>query len=76
MQKETKKTPGPIIDELAATHKEEFTGRARSYLVSLVERLLNHQILNADIVRGMAVFDPHIWLGKSMEQVTFCLASL
>ena len=62
------KTTEASETELAATFKEEFTSRARSYLVSLLEEFLNHISLNADIVKGMATFDPHIILGNSMEQ--------
>ena len=58
--------------ELAATYKEEIVNRARSYLVFLLEDFLNHISLNADIVKGMATFDPQILLGNSMEQATHC----
>ena len=70
------KTTDASKTELAATFKEEFTSRARSYLVSLLEEFLNHISLNADIVKGMATFDPHIKLGNSMEQATFCFTRL
>ena len=62
--------------ELASTFKEEFASRARSYIVSLLAEFLNHVSLNADIVKGMATFDPHILLGNSMEQATQCLTPL
>ena len=62
--------------ELAATFKEEFASRARSYIVSLLEEFLNHVSLNADIVKGIATFDPHILLGNSMEQAFQCLNPL
>ena len=70
------KTTEAAKTELAATFKEEFARRARGYLVSLLEEFLNHISLNADIVKGMATFDPHIFLGSSMEQATFCFAPL
>ena len=70
------KTPGAEITELATTYKQEFASSARSYLVSLFERFLNHHSLNADVVKRLAAFDQHVLLGNSMEQATFCFVTL
>ena len=70
------KTTEAAKTELAATYKEELVSRARSYIVFLLEDFLNHISLNADIVKGMATFDPQIILGISMEQATHCFVPL
>ena len=56
--------------------KEKFVAKARSYFVTLLENFLGHVSLNANIVRGMACFDPNILLCFPFEQATYCFTAL
>ena len=56
--------------------KEKFIAKARGYIVFLLEIFLNHISLNANIVRGMAWFDPNILLCIPSEQATLWFAAL
>ena len=69
---------GPIsnIPQLVEEAKEKFAAKARSYIVFLLEKFLGHVSLNADIVRGMACFDPHSLLNIPLEQASFCFMTL
>ena len=56
--------------------KEKFVGKARGYLVFLLEKFLSHHSINAEIVRGLASFDTHVLLSLPMEQATYCFTAL
>ena len=58
------------MKELREIHRQ---GKKR---LTLLENFLNHISLNANIVNGMAGFDPNILLCLPMEQATFCFTSL
>ena len=69
----------PLLTNLAKLVedcKEKFVGKARGYLVFLLEKFLSHHSINAEIVRGLASFDPHVLLSLPMEQATYCFAAL
>ena len=68
--------PIPNKAELADGVKEKFVAKARKIIVTLLENFLNHISLNANIVRGLACFDPNILLCLPMEQATFCFTAL
>ena len=69
---------GPILNlpELVEEAKEKLVAKARSYIVTLLENLLGHFSLNADIVRGMARFGPHLLVTVPLDQASFCFAAL
>ena len=56
--------------------EETFVSKARGYLVILLENLLGHHCVNAEIVRAMASFDPHILLSLPVEQSSYCFVAL
>ena len=62
------KAPDSAIESQAEVVKEKFTVKARGYFVYLLETLLKDVRLNADIVRGMASFDPIVLLALPIEQ--------
>ena len=55
-----KEGPIPNFPKLVEECKEKFAGKARGYVVYLLEKLLAHHSINAEIVKGMASFDSHI----------------
>ena len=61
------KAPDSAIESQAEVVKEKFTVKARVF-VYLLETLLKDVRLNADIVRGMANFDPTVLLALPKEQ--------
>ena len=69
---------GPIsnMTSLVEEAKEKFVAKARSYIVTLLENFLGHVSLNANIVCGMACFDPSILLCLPLEQANFCFSAL
>ena len=56
--------------------REEFSTQARQIIVSLIEILLEDIRLNADIVRGMACFDPIVLLVLPLDEALSYLKSL
>ena len=58
---------------LLVAERDNFATNARGYFVFLLETILRDVHLTADIVHGLACFDPHTLVSLSMEQVTFCL---
>ena len=68
--------PIPNMAEQVEAVKEKFIAKARSYLVTLLENFLNHISLNANIVVGMACFDPNVLMCLPMEQASFCFTDL
>ena len=71
-----KEGPIPNLAKLVDDCKEKFASKARGYLVFLLGKFLDHHSMNADIVRGLASFDPHMLLGLPTEQTTHCFAAL
>ena len=71
-----KEGPIPNLAKLVDDCKEKFASKARGYLVFLLGKFLDHHSMNADIVRGLASFDPHVRLGLPTEQTTHCFAAL
>ena len=61
---------GPLrnLAKLVEDCKEKtvFDSKPRGYLVFLLEKFLGHHSINAEIVSGMASFDPHILLSLPM----------
>ena len=78
VEKDNGKREGPIhnLPKLVEDAKEKFVARARSYIVTVLEKFLGHYSLNADRVRGMACFDPHVLLTLLLDQAYFCFAAL
>ena len=68
--------PIPNMTALVKETKEKFVAKARSYVVTLLENFLGHISLNANIVCGMACFDPNILLCLPLEQANFCFTAL
>ena len=68
--------PIPNMSEQVEAVKEKFVAKARSYLVTLLENFLNHTSLNANLVVGMACFDPNVLLCLPTEQASFCFTAL
>ena len=68
--------PIPNMTALVEETKEKFVAKARSYVVTLLEIFLGHLRLNANIVCGMACFDPKIILCLPLEQANFCFTAL
>ena len=66
----------PNLAKLIEDCKEKSIGKARGYLVFLLEKFLSHHSINAEIVRGLASFDPHVLLTLPMEQATYCFTAL
>ena len=64
------------IDALIASERDNFASKARAYFIYLLETLLRDVHLTADIVHGMACFDPHVLVSLPMDQVNFCFAAL
>ena len=50
--------------------------KARDYIVSLLESLLQDIHFNADLVHGMACFDPYVLLSLALDQFSFCFNAL
>ena len=71
-----KEGPIPNFFKLVEECKEKFAGKARGYFVYLLEKLLDHHSINAEIVKGMASFDPHILLSLPWDQATHCYRAL
>ena len=72
-----KEGPIPNLAKLVEECKEKFVSKARGYLLFLLQMFLDHHSINAEIVRGLASFDPHdVLLGLPTEQATYCLAAL
>ena len=71
-----KEGPIPNFSKLVEECKEKFAGKARGYVVYLLEKLLAHHSINAEIVKGMASFDPHILLRLPRDQATYCFRAL
>ena len=67
--------PIPNLPQLVEETKEKFVAKARKHIVFPLEKFLGHVSLNADIVRGMACFDPHILLNLPLEQASFCFVA-
>ena len=61
---------------LLATERDSFATSARGFFVFLLETFLRDVHLTADIVHGLACFDPHTLVSLSMDQVTFCFGAL
>ena len=64
------------IDALIFSERDNFAAKSRGYSISLLTILLCDVHLTADIVHGMACFDPHVLVSLPMEQVTFCFSAL
>ena len=71
-----KEGPIPNFPKLVEECKEKFAGKARGYVVYLLEKLLAHHSINAEIVKGMASFDSHILLSLPRDQATYCYRAL
>ena len=71
-----KEGPIPNFAKLVEDCKKKVVGKARGYLVYLLEKLLEHHSINAEIVKGMASFGPHIFLSLPLEQATHCYTAL
>ena len=71
-----KEGPIPNFPKLVEECKEKFAGKARGYVVYLLEKLLEHHSINAEIVKGMASFDSHILLSLPRDQATCCYRAL
>ena len=69
------KQPGSL-DSLMEGEREEFATKGRQFIVSLIEILLKDVRLNADIVRGMASFDPVVLLVLPLEEALFGIKAL
>ena len=69
------KQPGSL-DSLMEGEREEFATKGRQFIKSLIEILLKDVRLNADIVRGMASFDPVVLLVLPLEEALFCIKAL
>ena len=78
VQRDNSDREGPIpnMSEQVEAVKEKFVAKARSYLVTLLENFLNHISLNANLVVGMACFDPNVPLCLPTELARFCFAAL
>ena len=63
----------PKLAKLVEECKEKFVSKARGYLVFLLQKFLDHHSINAEFVKGLAIFDPHVLLGLPTEQATYCL---
>ena len=61
---------------LLVAERDNFATKARGYFVFLLETILRDVHLTADIVHGLACFDPHTLVSLPMEQVTFCFGAL
>ena len=68
--------PIPNMSEQVEAVKDKFVAKVRSYLVTFLENFLNHTSLNANLVVGMACFDPNVLLCLPTEQASFCFAAL
>ena len=68
--------PLPNLAKLVEDCREKFVGKERGYLVFLLEKFLSHHSINAESVRGLASFDPHVLLSLPMEQATYCFTAL
>ena len=66
--------PIPNMTALVEEAKEKFVAKARSYVD--LGNFLGHISLNANIVCGMACFDPNILLCLPLEQANFCFSAL
>ena len=77
VQRDNSNREGPIpnLPQLVEQAKEKFVAEARSYIVFLLGKILRHISLNADIVRVMACFDPHVLLNLP-QQASFCFVTL
>ena len=71
-----KEGPIPNFPKLVEECKEKFAGKARGYVVYLLEKLPAHHSINAEIVKGMASFDSHILLSLPRDQATYCYRAL
>ena len=71
-----KEGPIPNRAKLVEECKERFVGKARGHIVFLLEKSLSYHRINAEIVRGMASFDPHILFSLPQEQATHCFVAL
>ena len=70
-------SPAPANqDELVTKERETFGTEARTYIVSLFGSLLRDIHFTANIVHGMASFDPHVLLVLPLDQVSFCFNAL
>ena len=67
-------TPEETDAAVEAT-RDDFTTKARGYIVHLLKVFLADISLNAGIVRGLGSFDPVALLSLPLEQTTFCFSA-
>ena len=64
------------FESLLTAERDNLAAKARSSFVFLLEAILRDVHLTADIVHGLACFDPHVLVSLAMEQVSFCFGAL
>ena len=64
------------FESLLTAERDNLAAKARSYFVFQLEAILRDVHLTADIVHGLACFDPHVLVSLAMDQVSFCFGAL